>query len=256
MNTTKNYSAWFLPLILLLIQFVQPSITLLTIAVLFLLCICLKFTRRTLLLYILTMSGYITWYFLSEKLTMLCDNILLSMTIGRFGLVGYIILFLAWHILSKTENHFFRWGNAKESIYFPFVWKGKHETISRFIIIFCGICLIPMIVAVLSFAIDKNILLYGLLFTIVNAALEEIIWRGFILARTIDFVGEKQALIISALSFGIYHISLGFPLWACLIFSVGGFYMGGATIVSKGLLPAFTMHVFVNMIFVLYGIIL
>ncbi|MDR1940631.1 MAG: hypothetical protein LBQ40_07590 [Clostridiales bacterium] len=51
-------------------------------------------------------------------------------------------------------------------------------------------------------------------------------------------------------------MSLGFLLWVCLVFSVGGFYMDGAAITtSKGLLAPIIMHIAVNMIFVFLGVI-
>ncbi|MDR1536537.1 MAG: hypothetical protein LBU32_00790 [Clostridiales bacterium] len=48
---------------------------------------------------------------------------------------------------------------------------------------------------------------------------------------------------MSALAFGLYHYSLQFPLWACLIFAIGGFYIGGSAIKSRGLLSPAVVHI-------------
>ena len=99
-------------------------------------------------------------------------------------------------------------------------------------------------------------MIYGLLFALINSFLENTLWRGLILGRMVDFVGEKQALVLSSLAFGFYHLSLGFNVWICLIFSFGGFYMGGCAIKSRGLFAPIAMHFFVNLVFIVSGIIL
>jgi membrane protease YdiL (CAAX protease family) len=101
----------------------------------------------------------------------------------------------------------------------------------------------------------NGVMLYGFLFAVINAFIEEVLWRGFILGRTADFIGEKQALVITSLAFGFYHLSLGFSIWVCLAFAIGGFYMGGCAIKSKGLAAPIIMHLFVNMVFVSCGMI-
>ncbi len=98
-------------------------------------------------------------------------------------------------------------------------------------------------------------MLYGLLFALINSVLEEILWRGFILGRVVDYLGEKQALIVTSFTFGFYHLSLGFSIWICLAFAIGGFYMGGCAIKSKGIGASIIMHIFVNIVFVSLGMI-
>jgi membrane protease YdiL (CAAX protease family) len=64
-----------------------------------------------------------------------------------------------------------------------------------------------------------------------------------------------MALIVSSLAFGLYHYSLNFPLFICFAFAIGGFFIGGTAIKSKGLLSPILMHITVNLAFISIGII-
>lgn len=174
---------------------------------------------------------------------------------GRFGLLGYLIIFFVWNKITPQKENYFGFGNPSAKIRFPLIWRGKSEVMWRFILIFSGICLVPVIALALNKNISYELIVMALIFTLINASLEELLWRGQILPRLIGIAGERQGLIISALTFGLYHISLGFPLWACLVFAIGGFYMGGSAVISKGLLAPWIMHLMVNLIFVFAGLI-
>ena len=252
----KNLTIWMLPILFLVIQCLPEYVGLGIALALLLLTIFLKCLRKASLFLLLSVCSYFAWFFISPLILSALDNPMLESTLERFALVGYIIIFAIWNHFSKMEVSYLFIGSSKETIRFPLIWQGRKEPIWRFILIFCCICLAPFFIGVVVNKPTAAILGFGFLFSIVNALLEEIIWRGFILSRAVSLVGEKQALLITALTFGLYHISLGFPIWACLIFSIGGLYMGGTAIMSKGLFAPFIMHVFVNMIFVVFGMII
>ncbi|HEY2495369.1 MAG TPA: CPBP family intramembrane glutamic endopeptidase [Paenibacillus sp.] len=100
-----------------------------------------------------------------------------------------------------------------------------------------------------------SLLLFGLVFAFINAILEEFLWRGYVLSRFVDGLGEKQGLIIGSIVFGMYHYSLGFPWSICALFAVLGMLLGGIVIRSQGLLPVIILHFIMNVLFVLSGLI-
>ena len=209
---------------------------------------------RALLLFGFAMLGHLFWIFTSGYFAANIYDRSLLIIVGRFGLIGYIILFVLWRYFQPCDSRYLRLGNLKESLKFPLIWWGFKEYIWRFILIFCISCF----AATVFFSIHNNafsIMLYGFIFALINSLLEGLLWRGLILERVVDFLGEKQALVITSLAFGFYHLSLGFSIWICLVFAIGGFYMGGCAIKSKGLFAPIMMHLFVNMIFVSVGII-
>ena len=181
----------------------------------------------------------------------------LAVILSRFGLIGYIFIFSILLLLIKPNLNLFHIGNFKRTIRFPLIWSGHADPIWRFLLIFCGICLasFPAIMIGGGGELTTRLIGYGLLFALVNSILEEIIWRGFILGRLVDITGEKIGLLVSSFAFGFYHYSLGFPLYVCLLFSIGGFYMGGAALKSKGLSAGVMMHFVMNLLFVFGGFI-
>lgn len=244
---TFNKILWAYPLIVIAAQLLPWEYSL-AIGITF---VVAGFTKsfRALLLFGFTTLGHLIWFFISQQLATSISNRLLLIILGRFGLLGYIILFVLWERFQPCENRLLQLGNMKEQLKFPLIWRGFDEYVWRFILIFCTLCL----AAIVFFCLENNrisIVPYGLLFATINSILEEILWRGFILGRTADFLEEKRALILTSLAFGVYHLSLGFSIWVCLAFAIGGFYMGGCVIKSKGLGASIIMHLFVNMVFV------
>jgi membrane protease YdiL (CAAX protease family) len=252
----QSILVWIIPLIVLFIQIISPIIVFFLGIIFIIGIICLPYFRKILLIICFMIFGYLFWLFANSCIMDKVDLLSIQLKIiTRSGLLGYIILFTSWHLLQKPKNNFLRCGDKNAIIHFPFIWKGFKEIEWRFTLIFCLICVGAIFGFVLRKNLDYHIILYGIIFSIINSLLEEHIWRGFILTRLIDISSEKIALVISSLGFGLYHYSLNFPLWICLIFAIGGFYMGGSAIKSKGLLSPIIMHIMVNIVFVFIGII-
>jgi membrane protease YdiL (CAAX protease family) len=209
---------------------------------------------RIFLLFGFTIIGHLCWFFIQQYLAVIITNDYWLNIIERLGLLGYIVLFAIWERFQPSNNSYLRLGNLKERIKFPLIWYGFNDFIWRFILIFCSLCL--AVVAFFSLRSGSiSIMLFGLLFALTNSILEEVLWRSFILGRVVDCLGEKQALIVTSIAFGFYHLSLGFSVWVCLAFAIGGFYFGGCAVRSKGIGAPIIMHIFVNMVFVSSGII-
>jgi len=219
-------------------------------------CIAFGFTKRfrVLLLFGLTTFGYLFWLFAVQYLTANISNAPLLILLNRLGLIGYVILFAIWSRLEPCVTYL-KQGSMKETLQAPLIWWGKQEYIWRFVLIICALWAVPAIVFSFLHGNIIAFLPYTLLFAMINPILEGVIWRGFILGRVVDYLGEKQGLILSAFSFGLYHLSLGFSIWLCLLSAIGGFYMGGLAIKSKGFLAPTIVHFFVNLALVSFGII-
>ncbi|MDQ6423650.1 type II CAAX endopeptidase family protein [Paenibacillus sp. LHD-117] len=177
--------------------------------------------------------------------------------LSRLSLFGFILPFFILNYIKKPEISFLSIGSFRNTIYFPFIWRGVFkDPIWRFLIIFSS-----MIVVSFGFIIDFKqqdivlLLVYALVFSIVNSILEEILWRGYILSRIVSDLGEKFGLVVTSIGFGFYHYSLGIPWILCVAFSIFGMIMGGVAIRSRGLLPVIIMHFLMNIMFVFIGMI-
>ncbi|SMF87215.1 hypothetical protein SAMN05661091_3662 [Paenibacillus uliginis N3/975] len=180
-----------------------------------------------------------------------------AIILSRLSLIGFLIPFGWFHRFKGGKATYLAAGKWNNPIYFPFILKGfLSDPIWRFLLIFTG-------VTVLSFAwvIDWHrpdlglLLIYACSFALVNAVLEEILWRGYILSGFVGILGEVKGLIVAGVGFGFYHYHLGFSWLICLLFSVFGMMMSATTIRSQGLLPVIVMHFVMNILFVLSGMI-
>lgn len=192
-------------------------------------------------------TDYLNFVDLPREFTIACS---------RLSLLGFIIPFLLYAQLNKTTTNYLRKGSFTETICFPLIWRGLKNPIWRFILI--GSC---SIIISFQFVIDYSsesiyiFLRYGLLFALINSVLEEVLWRGLILSRFVDMLGEKWGLVVVSFGFGMYHYSIGFPWIVCALFSIFGMMLGGIAIRSKGLLPVIVLHFILNLLFVLSGLI-
>jgi membrane protease YdiL (CAAX protease family) len=181
--------------------------------------------------------------------------------ISRFSIVAYILPFLFLGPQRVFTSEVIRIGNLRASISFPFIWHGKEDPIWRFLVIFAVITVVGSSFFIYSFTSNLNsssiriLLYYGLIFSLVNSILEEWVWRGVILNQYVKWSGKVYGLIVTSLLFGMSHYDLGFSVWVCLAFSVGGFFLGGTAIRSNGIVASILMHIYMNLIFVVTGMI-
>jgi membrane protease YdiL (CAAX protease family) len=93
------------------------------------------------------------------------------------------------------------------------------------------------------------LLLGALAFALVNAAVEEAIWRGVFQVELAPLVGPWAAVAAGALSFGLAHAH-GFPrgpLGVAMV-SVWGAMLGGLRLRSGGLLAPWLAHVVADVV--------
>lgn len=175
----------------------------------------------------------------------------LAVIASRLLLAIYIIVLLCTAFIDhKKPIHYWRIGDFKARISFPWIWRGfDHPPIWFFITVFSMITSVIFIVIINvkpNVSFTTELLLYSLLFAGVNAPLEEVMWRGLILSRFTESMGVVSALIVTSFSFGLYHYALGIPLLVCLGFGLGSIYMTGLTLKSGGLLPVMIFHFVLN----------
>jgi len=95
----------------------------------------------------------------------------------------------------------------------------------------------------------------ALVFALLNAAMEELVWRGAIQHWLSLHVGSVLAVILQAVSFGLIHWA-GFPSgWTGVaLAAIYGVMLGALRALSGGLLAPFVAHIFADL--VIFGLIL
>lgn len=160
----------------------------------------------------------------------------LTIIISRISLLGYLLPLALLGLFYKRHTNYFRIGSFKNEIRFPLIWWGVRDPIWRNLLIALAV-LGGTALLIIDFNQPdiRKLLAYGVLFVLMNAILEELLWRGYILSRFVDTFGEKLGLVGSSIAFGIYHYSLGFPLPVCGVFAIAGLFLGGVAIRSQGI---------------------
>jgi uncharacterized protein len=103
---------------------------------------------------------------------------------------------------------------------------------------------------------SKSFFLFCFLFSILNATLEEVIWRGILLSNLERYVSVGYALFITSIGFGLLHLIIGIPFFISLCFSLGGLFYGIVVIKTNSIFPSIIFHFVINIGMVLSGYIL
>ncbi|WRP07215.1 CPBP family intramembrane glutamic endopeptidase [Rossellomorea aquimaris] len=95
--------------------------------------------------------------------------------------------------------------------------------------------------------------LFAIGFTILNATLEELIWRGVMLSSLKRNVSVLYAVTVTSLGFGLLHLSIGIPLLLSLLFSFGGLFYAIVVLKTESIYPSIAFHMVMNFGMVLNG---
>jgi len=128
-----KYVLWGFPLAVIAAQLLPAEISLIVGIATTALGLSKRF--RMVLLIGFVFIGHLTWELISEYINSSVPDGALQVVMGRFGLIGYIVLFTVWNRFQPSGINYFRFGNLKEQLKFPLIWWGFKEYIWRFILI-------------------------------------------------------------------------------------------------------------------------
>ncbi|UOQ83656.1 CPBP family intramembrane glutamic endopeptidase [Gracilibacillus salinarum] len=172
----------------------------------------------------------------------------------RFSLV---VVVLSMATVTRPLRSFLKRPLWQASVWVPLIWAGFRETTVRsylFIaLLISGLAFLLPFILLQNVHFSWEIVAFTLSFSLVNALLEEIIWRGALLSRFVTSFGTRWAVLLTSIGFGLQHALLGMSWLSCLAFSIGGFFFSAITINAKSILPAVIWHGFFNVLMVLGG---
>ncbi|KKI89475.1 hypothetical protein WQ54_26085 [Bacillus sp. SA1-12] len=179
--------------------------------------------------------------------------------LNRFSLLFVIGSLL---VVSHFYKHPFRYHHKPEwnnKIFFPFIWRGFHSLkVSTFLpvaILINTLVFLPFIIRQ-GGAYILEVAALAFFFSFINASLEELLWRGYLLSHFKEPAGDTYALIFTSIGFGLQHISIGIPLIPSILFSFGGVFLAGVVMRSNSIYPAMIWHIVLNLGMVFSGFIL
>ncbi|MFC4402449.1 CPBP family intramembrane glutamic endopeptidase [Gracilibacillus xinjiangensis] len=228
--------------------------------------ICLLFLvmNRSMRLFLLTTLvfgiGFYVYGYMGSNWHITADSKELLKILNRLSLIFIIIPFLILSFIYKTPAiSYWQKPDWNKMIPIPFIWAGFHQTkagIFLFVAMMTNLMVFTPFMIKSGWTYIQGIFLFMIIFSILNAVLEEIIWRGILLSRFSEDFGSKWAVILTSVGFGLQHYSLGFSWVSCVFFIFGGFFFGAITVTTKSIIPAIIWHMFINALMVLSGMII
>lgn len=217
-----------------------------------------KGNRKLIATFSAFLIGFILYRATALLLTQLLDGDEARILLNRFLLLFIILCLMINSRYFKHRFHYLHKPNWHATIYFPFIWSGFHSLQIKYFLIMAmlinSVVFIPFIIKH-DFNTLKGLLLFAIGFSIINAILEEIIWRGYLLSQLKDSVDDYFALIITSIGFGLQHISIGIPLIPSILFSFGGIFFAGIVMRSNSIIPSIIWHFLINLGMVFSGFI-
>lgn len=102
----------------------------------------------------------------------------------------------------------------------------------------------------------QSLFLFCLVFSLINAVFEEVIWRGIMLSALRDFISTGYAIIVTSIGFGLLHLAIGFSLPLSLLISFAGVIYAIITLKTNSIYPSIVFHIVINIGMVYSGFII
>jgi uncharacterized protein len=128
-------------------------------------------------------------------------------------------------------------------------------SLKRFLL-FCGLFAVLALLGTLLFqkeGIQWRLFLLILLFSSINAVLEEVVWRGMLLAKLIRITNQTIGIIGTSIAFGINTTMFGFSFVICITYIFLGLVLGFLTVGSRSIIPAMIVHTLVTTLLFMNG---
>ncbi|MGG3470497.1 type II CAAX endopeptidase family protein [Neobacillus pocheonensis] len=137
-----------------------------------------------------------------------------------------------------------------------FIFCNRPKIKLKIIVISCiGLCLILILFIVYKDELHGQAIFYILLLSIINSVLEEFLWRGMFLPSLSSFTGNKFAIFVTSVAFGVNTTMYGISPLLIFGFSCLGILLGALTVKSKSIFPSIIVHGFVTTLLFITGVI-
>jgi len=211
-----------------------------------------RFIASLLLMFLFGFIGFMASTHFVGTLTISKESKIL---LNRTSLVLIIIVLVTNYFFFKKKVSLYNakpdWGNP---IVLPF------HRVNTFWFWLIGIAVNAMIY--LFFILQKDLeyiqalFWFCLLFSLINAVFEEVIWRGILLSALHAYTSTGFAIVVTSIGFGLLHLAIGFSFGLCLLIAMAGVIYAVITLKTNSIYPSIVFHFIVNIGMVYSGLIL
>lgn len=205
--------------------------------------------------------GFMLYRYLSSEIKYFFENNYLRILIDRCLL---IIIILCCFIISCIYRRPLVKGFNKplwsNNIYFPYISRGSCSIrVSYFLVqaVFINVLIFVPFILKNKLYLTGALILFAILFSLLNGIFEEVIWRGVLLKSFQEGLDNTlYSVIFTSIGFGLQHVSLGFSLLPSILFSFGGIWFTIVNLRTNSIYPSLIWHMIINIAMVLSGLIL
>jgi uncharacterized protein len=200
-------------------------------------------------------------YFLGNLLIGYMDKFIESFRLSPYSLViasQFLwlipILFISYVIkqFKKDINSYFQKTNLTREIQLPIniiIPLGK----LLLLIGLAFVLIIGLLFMIKSGDMHWRPFLFILLFSTINAVLEEVLWRGIFLSKLISITNQRIGILVTSIAFGLNTTMFGFSIFISIFYMILGLFLGYITVKSKSNFPSIMAHTLVTTIFAAIG---
>lgn len=179
----------------------------------------------------------------------------IKIILNRLFLIFIIIGIVFSHLIVNKKVS---WHNKKPDWKNPIVL--PFHKVNTFWFWLIGIIVNVMIYGFFIFQKDieyiHSLLWFCLLFSLINAVFEEVIWRGILLSALNDHTSAGYAVMVTSIGFGLVHLSIGFSIFLSLLISIAGVIYAVITLKTNSIYPSIVFHIVINIGMVYSGFII
>ena len=206
-------------------------------------------------LFMLFLIGFTLFIFTNHLIEPLTISKEIKIILNRLFLI-FIIIALVFHSLCFSRK--FSWYNNKPD------WKNsidlKYHRVHIFWFWMIGVIVNGIIyfsfIVQRDFELIQSLFWFCLIFSLINAVFEEVIWRGYMLSALVKFTSAGYAVFITSIGFGLLHLAIGFSLALSLLISAAGVIYAVITLKTNSIYPSMVFHFVVNIGMVYSGFII
>ncbi len=200
-------------------------------------------------------------FFLGNIISKYADKYIESYPLSPFTLVifGQLLLIIPILLMGYVMKQFKRkiqpiFGNPvfHESLWAVTSCRLSMKILFRLIWITLTIWIILILLIYRKDLNGENIF-FILLFSLLHALLEEILWRRIVLQQLTSMMNKRRGIIVTSIAFGLNTTMFGYSPHIYFIYIGLGLVLGVLTVKTKSILPSVFIHFLVTILLLISG---
>lgn len=168
-------------------------------------------------------------------------------------LLPIIMILYVCHKFKQDVTVFFKKTDWNRTVSFPV--NGFRMTISRLLMVAIMLTIVIYLPFIIAEApkIQLPWLFWIVIYAAITSMMEELLWRGLMIAGMNNITNEGFAILFSSVAYGFSNMMFGYSFSICLLVAFFGCFWGYITLRSGSIIPAMVWHFVFQIVMILSG---